>query len=111
MKLIYIAAPFRAKNPWEVEQNIRVAENLGFLVAELGAVPIIPHTMYRFFDGTLGDRYWLDATLLIMHKCDAMLLGPGWRKSEGASKEAEQFEGRQFERLADLVAWLEEQHA
>jgi hypothetical protein len=108
MKLVYIAAPFRGKNAWEVEQNIRVAENLGLAVAEMGAVPVIPHTMYRFFDGTLEDRFWLDATLQLMHKCDAMLLGAGWRRSEGAGIESDQFHRPQFEHLPDLKKWLAE---
>lgn len=109
MKLIYIAAPYRADNSWLVELNIRKAEELGFEVAKLGAMPVVPHTMNRFFDGTLTDRFWLDGALALMHKCDAVLLGPGWRRSEGAGVEQEQFAGPQFERLAELVLWLAEQ--
>lgn len=30
MKKIYIAGPYRGSNAWDVEQNIRMAEELGF---------------------------------------------------------------------------------
>jgi hypothetical protein len=105
MKLVYIAGPFRGKNAWEVENNIREAEGVGFAVANLGMIPVIPHTMYRFFDGTLDDKFWLDATLELMHRCDALLLSTGWRKSEGANKESELFNGPQFENIISLKQW------
>lgn len=60
MKAVYIAGPFRAPTPWEVETNIRTAETNGLYVAKLGAIPRIPHTMYRFFDGSLPDEFWLE---------------------------------------------------
>jgi hypothetical protein len=106
MKHIYIAGPYRGEDSWQVEQNIRVAEGLGFLVAEEGAVPVIPHTMYRHFNGTLGDDFWLRATLSLLKRCDAMLLCPGWRNSEGSIAEHENFDGPQFESLVDLKEWL-----
>ena len=107
MKIIYVAGPYRASNAWGVESNIRCAEEIGFQIAGLGAVPVIPHTMYRFFNGTLTDRFWLDATLALMRTCDAMFLVPGWRNSEGSVAENENFAGPVFENFGDVVAWLE----
>jgi hypothetical protein len=48
MKFGYIIGPFRAPTVWQVEQNIRIAEELGFEVAQLGVFPIIPHANTRF---------------------------------------------------------------
>lgn len=87
MKLAYIAGPYRGETSWHVESNIRTAENFGMEVAELGAVPVIPHTMYRFWHGTLDDRFWLDATLDLLRRCDAILLCLGWGMSEGSTAE------------------------
>jgi hypothetical protein len=106
MKHVYIAGPYRGKTSWEVENNIRNAENAGFDVALLGAVPVIPHTMYRHFNGTLEDDFWLRATLSLLKRCDAMLLIPGWRRSEGSLAEHENFAGPQFENPMDLKEWL-----
>lgn len=86
-KLTYIAGPFRGASAWEVEQNIRHAENVGFHVALGGGIPIIPHTMYRFWDGTQTDRFWLSATLTLLQRCDEILLLVGWEKSKGSVAE------------------------
>lgn len=86
-RLVYIAGPYRGKDAWEVEENIRAAEQLGYEVAQHGHVPVIPHTMYRYFNGTLNDDYWLDATKRLMLACDCVLLLPGWERSEGATEE------------------------
>lgn len=74
MKIAFIAGPFRGKNTWEVEQNIRVAEQVGFMVAELGIMPLIPHTNTRFFDGTLTDEFWLEGTSELLKRCDMVVL-------------------------------------
>ena len=87
MKLAYIAGPYRGETGWHVESNIRTAENFGMMVAEMGAVPVIPHTMYRYWNGTLSDKFWLDATLDLLRRCDAILLCPGWGASEGSTAE------------------------
>lgn len=105
-KHVYIAGPYRGPNAWMVEKNIRRAENAGFEVAKLGAVPVIPHTMYRYFDGTLEDYVWLRYSMSLLKRCDAMLLIEGWRHSEGSSAEHENFLGPQFENLVDLSSWL-----
>ena len=85
--LIYIAGPYRGKNAWQVEQNIRRAEEAGFMLAGLGAIPVIPHTMYRFWDGTLDDDFWLNATMEIMRRCDVVFMLRGWSNSKGAAAE------------------------
>ncbi len=77
--LVYIAGAYRASTPWDVEQNVRAAEHLALCVARMGAVPVCVHSMYRFFDqaADLEPQYWLDATLEIMRRCDAVLVVPG----------------------------------
>lgn len=85
--LIYVAGPFRASNAWLVEKNIRRAEELGMRVAELGGTPVIPHTMYRFWNGTLTDEFWLSATLDLLRRCDAAVFTENWESSSGARGE------------------------
>lgn len=108
--VVYVAGPFRAPTAWEIEQNIRRAENVGFLVAKIGAVPVIPHTQYRFFQGSLPDEFWLEATLEQLRRCDAVALVDGWQNSEGTGREidaAKMLGIPVFEDLSKLGAWLE----
>lgn len=70
--LIYIAGPFRADTSWEIERNIRRAEEHGLWVARLGGIPVIPHTMYRFFQNSLSDTFWLEAGLALLRPCNAV---------------------------------------
>lgn len=72
MPMVYIAGPFRGANAWEVEQNIRRAEERAFRVAQLGFGFICPHMNTRFFDGTLTDEFWLSMTAEMMRRCDCI---------------------------------------
>ena len=103
--MIYIAGPYRGANSWEVEKNIRVAEGAGMAVAEMGHTPIIPHTMYRHFDGTLTADFWIYATMELAKRCDAILLCEGWKGSSGTlgeKAEMERLERPVFYRLEDI---------
>ena len=108
---VYIAGPYRAPTAWMRECQIREAERAGFNVATMGAVPVIPHTMFRFFDGTLVDGYWLDATLSLLDRCDAVLLVGDWERSEGTLGEIQAAKKKRkpvFELAYDLERWLGE---
>lgn len=91
-RLVYIAGPYRASTPYQVERNIRAAEDLGLIVAYAGGVPVIPHSMFRYFDGLLTDQYWLEATQTLMLECDRMVMLPGWETSEGSRAERERWD-------------------
>jgi hypothetical protein len=109
MKVVYIAGPFRAADAWAVENNIRRAEVLGFQVATLGAMPLIPHTNTRFFDGTLTGQFWLDGTMELLRRCDAVLTTDDWERSVGARGEVAEAARRHlpvFHTPSDLSDWL-----
>lgn len=87
MKVIFISGPFRGENAWEVENNIRVAENLALQVWKLGAAAVCPHTNTRFFSGAAPDNVWLEGDKAILQKCDAVIMTHNWRRSDGATAE------------------------
>lgn len=87
MRVIYVAGPFRGKDSWEMENNIRRAEALALEAWKLGAAVICPHSNTRFFQGAAPDHIWLDGDLAILGKCDAILMTPDWERSSGARAE------------------------
>ena len=66
MKVIYVAGKFRGHNAWEIEQNIRKAEEVALQIWQNGAACICPHANTRFFDGVLPDKTFLDGDLDIL---------------------------------------------
>lgn len=88
MKLVYIAGPYRALNAWEVEQNIRRAEQWAYRIASEGFFPVCPHTNTRgYFESLQTAEFWLEGTLALMKKCDLVYAIPGWQLSTGAQGE------------------------
>ena len=92
MKVVYIAGKYRGPNAWAVEQNIRAAEEAAARVWAMGLVALCPHANSRHMDGVASDEHFLAGTLELMRRCDAVLLVPNWRDSEGARAEVAEAE-------------------
>lgn len=92
MKLIYIAGRYRGHTREAVASNIQAALFVGRLVAEKGYMPVIPHANTAGFEHLceLGDEFWLDGTLELMRRCDAVVLVAGWQESSGTLGEIEE---------------------
>ncbi|TXH14484.1 MAG: DUF4406 domain-containing protein [Hyphomicrobiaceae bacterium] len=109
MKVIYIAGPFRGPTAWAIEQNVRRAETLALKVWQLGAVALCPHTNTRLFDKEADDIVFLDGTMELLRRCDAVLLTDDWQKSSGARAEVEEARSLKrpvFANIHDLHSWL-----
>ena len=87
MRLVYIAGPYRAPSPWQVEQNIRAAEDLAVKVHAAGMFAVCPHANSRHMEGVADDAHFLVGTLEMMRRCDAVILTRNWRTSSGALAE------------------------
>ena len=108
MKVIYIAAPFRAPTAGQIEQNIRLAEAAALEVWKLGAVPICVHAMCRHYGGELSDEVWLAGDLELLHRCDALLIEGNISQGVWAEIKVAKRTGRMpiFYSLIDLKQWL-----
>lgn len=109
MKVVYIAGPFRGKTAWDIEQNIRRAESVAYEVALAGAAPLCPHANTRYFHGTLTDAFWIDATVELLRRCDAVMLVKGWENSSGTRGEivvAESIGIPIWRQIEDLKEWI-----
>lgn len=87
MPVVYIAGPFRGDCAWDIECNVRRAEEASLDVWCSGAAALCPHTNTRFFHGAASDNVWIDGTLELMRRCDAVYLVRGWQGSSGTLDE------------------------
>jgi len=109
MRIVYVAGRFRGPTAWAIETNIRRAEEVGFAVSQLGAMPLIPHANTRWFHGEGTEQFWLDGTLELLRRCDAVMMVAGWEQSVGArgeKAEAERLGMPVFTKIEDLEWWL-----
>lgn len=87
MKLVFVVGKYKAPTIWEIEQNIRLAEATGLMIARMGLMPIIPHSMTRFFYGTLSESFWIPGWQAVLLRCDAVFCLENWANSEGSKEE------------------------
>jgi hypothetical protein len=87
MPVVYVAGKFRGQNAWEIENNIRRAEEVSFEIWKFGAAALCPHANTRYFHGSLPDQVFIDGTLALLAKSDAIFMLQDWHRSEGARGE------------------------
>jgi len=87
MKIAFVAGPFIGKNAWDIELNIRRAEEIAVQLWQRGLAVICPHTNSRFFFGAAKESYFLNGYRTIVKTCDLMVLVPGWENSNGTKDE------------------------
>jgi len=87
IKLVYIAGPYRAKTSWQIEENIFNARIYGAAVAALGFMPVVPHANTANYDDIQDDKFWINGTMEILRRCDAVLMIPGFERSSGSKGE------------------------
>ena len=94
---IYVAGPYRAPTRQGIELNIQAARAVGLLCCRKGWSPVIPHANTGHLDAidpTIGDEFWLASTMELLRRCDAVVLVPGWEKSQGTRDEIIEAEKR-----------------
>lgn len=87
MIVAFISGPFRAPTAWDVEQNIRRAEEFALRVWRRGAAALCPHTNTRFFQGSAPDDVWLEGDLEMLRRCDCVLVLSESEDSSGTAGE------------------------
>lgn len=110
-KVVYIAGPYRAKDYLTKQENIHAAACMAARVWKLGHVALCPHLNSAHLDEYGDEKLFVDGTLELMRRCDAVLTTfPGASLiSEGARGEV--LEARRlgipvFERFEELEEWL-----
>ena len=87
MEVIYVAGPYRAETEWELEQNIRDAEDATVRLVRAGYAVVCPHKNTAHLGGAAPDEVWLKMYLAILERCDSLYLLKKWRRSTGTVRE------------------------
>lgn len=114
MKVVYVAGPYRGPDNWAIAENIRNAERLALEVWVMGAAAICPHANTAHFQGALPDAVWLEGDLVLLERCDAVVVVHPWIHSKGTEAEIEYALSKGmpvFYDIGMLKEWLDWQRA
>ena len=76
------------------DKYIKKANDIGKEIFLMGHEPVIPHNMWSRWEhdekmSRIKHSEWIDMTIKIMFKCDAVFLMPGWETAPGCKKEVD----------------------
>ena len=74
MRIVYVAGRYRADNAYGIHANVFRAEAAALKVAQAGAMPLTPHLNTAHFQGTQPDAFWLEGTMELLRRCDAIYI-------------------------------------
>jgi hypothetical protein len=116
LPMTYVAGKFTGKTRGDVEQNIAAAVAVALEVARIGAFPVCPHanTSHPAFEELQPYTFWIDGTLELLRRCDAVVMVDNWRDSSGAKGEREEalkLGLPVFYSVSELGEWLLERGA
>ena len=87
--LIYLAGPYGDGQP-NAKKHVQKAIKAARKVISKGYVPYVPHLTHYVAEGwkaNPGRPTWLAVHIVILLRCDAVLMLDGWEESEGARLE------------------------
>jgi hypothetical protein len=92
--ILYISGAYRGRSMNDVYENIQHARRAGIEGWKHGWISLVPHLNTQFMDGLGQDEMYMQGDLLLLEKCDAILMLEGYGKSMGATRE--------FQKATDL---------
>jgi hypothetical protein len=94
MRIVYIAGRYSGNTLAEVERNIDEARKVALMLAQRRIPFLCTILQTAHFDSLLGGgdpgyEYWIDVSLDVVKRCDAVFLVPAWQQSNGARREVQ----------------------
>lgn len=92
MTLLYLAGPYRSPlGIWGVKRNIETAATVARQLWAAGYAVICPHLNTALMDGPdVQDEIFLKGDLVMLRRCDGIVMLPGWERSRGSKDEVYQ---------------------
>lgn len=87
--LVYVAGP-HSGNPFKRMRDILRAWWYTRVICRMGLYTYTPHLQTAFFDGVQPYDFFMRMGIKALDNCDIIFLLPGWRASNGTSKEVEE---------------------
>jgi len=85
--LIYLSAPYSAKNKESIEANIRFAEQNMIELLKKGYSVICPHKNTSHLDDIMPWAAFMEMSFTHIQKCEAVFFCGGWQLSRGCWEE------------------------
>jgi len=106
--LVYVAAPYRSPTALGVLANVAWATGVSHDIMRRcpDALAVVPQLNSAFCDELRPEAWWLDATLELMRRCDAVLVGGAETEGvRGEIAEAQRLGIPVFGSLDELAEW------
>lgn len=87
--LLYVAGKYSGKNEAEKMANVGLAKHAAILLWNAGHAVICPHLNTLDFEyyTDLDNKDFVLLDLLIVERCDGIVMLPNWKDSKGAVRE------------------------
>jgi hypothetical protein len=113
MRIVYLAGAYSGATLMEVNRNIQEARNVALTLAKRRIPFLCTILQTAHFDTVLGEHdpgyeHWINVSLEVLKRCDAIFLIPNWQQSKGANLEREAAIARRmpvFEDIEVLIIW------
>lgn len=96
--LIYVAGPIRPLNGRTVKDNCDIAKSVALELWKAGHAVICPHANtdlpINLAEKECDETVWLEGDLVMVARCDALVIVPDWEGSQGTKGEIDFAEAR-----------------
>jgi len=86
-RLIFVSGKYTARTEAERRENVELATTVGHVLRQLGFEAIVPHVAVLPPLEPDPERAWkiaMKTCLVMLQRCDSLVLVPNWRDSRGA---------------------------